>query len=672
MANILASLGAAAGNLGAFGQALAVTQNNVGNATTPGYARQRINFEALPFDLLGGESGGVTVQSVQSIRDQFLDQQVITAIQNQSYFQNLAQALTQIEPSFQLSGNLSIGATLDQFFNSFSALSTSPNDFTLRQQVLQSAQTLATAIHSSYNGLTSERASLDQQADVLVNQINSLTAEVAHLNAARSTAGANEDNSANQTRLTQVLEQLAGLVDFQTVRQNDGSLSLVLRGGAPLVAGTASFNLQAVPTASRLEIRDALGNDVSPSVTGGQLGAVLNLRNTKIPAYLGQLNQLAATLADAVNNQLAQGRDLAGVPGKPIFQYTSLAFTGTGRSPGTAGAATPSPPDSVTVSFSGGLSGSITADLASFFVAAAPPAGLAAGDTITVNFTSADGATRASITTTPLSAGDTTATIAARLNDQIALSPALAGKFSFSDAAGRLKLVESDIAGQGFTFTASTNDPGFITGLEAGGTVGGESAQEIAGALNAQVAADPALSAAGVRFTVSDGEVRLDAGVGFTATVTDNSNGTGFASGLAGTFTAGGSPAAATFAATGLGNSEIAASGPNTSGGNENALALAQLGSSPIVAGFTPSQFYGRLVSRVGEDSSEAQTSLQTENQLLTQAQNLRDSFSGVSLDEEATQLTQFQKAYEATARVITVLDSLADTVINLIGSPLT
>ncbi len=90
------------------------------------------------------------------------------------------------------------------------------------------------------------------------------------------------------------------------------------------------------------------------------------------------------------------------------------------------------------------------------------------------------------------------------------------------------------------------------------------------------------------------------------------------------------------------------------------------------MAGFTPSQFYGRLVSRVGEDSSEAQTSLDTQNQLLTQAQNLRDSFSGVSLDEEATQLTQFQKAYEATARVITVLDSLADTVINLIGSPLT
>ncbi len=503
MANILASLGAAAGNLGAFGQALAVTQNNVGNATTPGYARQRINFEALPFDLFGGESGGVAVESVQSIRDQFLDQQVITATQNQSYFQGLVQALAQVEPGFPLSGNLSIGATLDQFFNSFSALSTSPNDFTLRQQVLQSAQTLATAIHSSYSSLTSERASLDQQASVLVNQINSLTAEVAHLNAARSTGGANVDNSANQTRLAQVLEQLAGLVDFQIVRQSDGSLSLVLRGGTPLVTGTASFNLQAAPTASQLEIRDSLGNEVSPSVTGGQLGAVLNLRNMNIPAYLGQLNQLAGTVADAVNTQLAQGRDLAGLPGKPIFQYTSLAFTGTGRTPGITGAATPSPPDSVTVSFSAGLNGSITANLSSFFVAAAPPAGLAAGDTITVNFTSADGATRASITTTPLSAGDTTATIAARLNDQIALSPALAGKLSFSDEGGRLKLVESDTVGQGFSFSASTNDAGFLSGLETGGVVGGESAEEIASALNAQVAANPALSAAGVRFTVS-------------------------------------------------------------------------------------------------------------------------------------------------------------------------
>ncbi|HYM10960.1 MAG TPA: flagellar hook-associated protein FlgK [Bryobacterales bacterium] len=675
MANILAALGAAASSLGVFGQGLAVTQDNVDNATTPGYARQQIFFDALPFVVTGGQSGGVAVEQVQSVRDRFLDFQVVSALQSKTYFDSLSQTLNQVQQNFPLSGNLSVGATMDQFFNSFLALSTSPGDSNLRQQVLQSAQTLATAVHTAYTGLTNERATMDQQASSTVDQINSLSAEVAQLSSERATApgSAGTNNSATETRLNQVLEQLAGLVNYQEVQQSDGALSLVLPNGTPLVSGTFSFPLRAVPTGPQLQIEDAAGNNVTSGVTGGQLGALLTARNTNIASYLSQLNQLAGTLADTVNEQLAQGHDLAGLAGKPIFQYNSLAFTGSGRAAGTTGAATPAPPDAVTVNFTGGLSGSLTASLNSFFVATAAPANVASGDTVSVNFTSADKATRTSITTAPLGAGDTTATIAQRLNDQVALNPALAGKFTFSDQGGSLKLVESDTAGQGYTFTASTSDPSFTSGLESGGTLGGESAAEIAAALNAQVALNPALAAAGVRFTTAGGptgQVRLDANVTFTATATDSASGTGFVSGLGGTFTAGGSPAAATFAVTGLQNREIAASGPASAGGNENASAMAQLASSPLVAGFTPGQFYGRLVSQAGQDTSQASTSLDTQKQVLLQAQNLRDSFSGVSLDEEATHLVEFQKAYQATARVITVLGTLADTVIGLIGLP--
>jgi flagellar hook-associated protein 1 FlgK len=670
MANILASLGAAANSLGALQQALAVTQNNVGNATTPGYARQRIFLDALPFVVSGGQAGGVAVDHVESVRDRFLDAQVVSATQKNNYFENLSQTLGQIETNFPLSGNSSVGTAIDQFFNSFSALSGSPGDFNLRQAVLQSAQTLATTIHTTYTGLSGERATLDQQAGVTVDRINTLTAELAQLNAPRNqSAGVNAGDSAIDTRLHQVLEELGALVDYQTVQQENGSLTLILPGGAALVAGNSSFALQAVPTGSRLQILDSQGNDFSSRIQGGQLGAILAARNNNIPSYLSKLDQLAGTLADSVNGQLAQGHDLAGVPGKPLFQYTSLAFTGTGRAPGTTGATTPAPPIGVTVNFTS-VAGSITANLDSFFVAAAPPAGLATGDAITVNFSSADGATKTSITTAPLTAGDSTAIIAARLNDQIALNPNLAGKFTFSDQGGNLKLVESDTVGQGFTFTASTSNPAFTSGLESGGSLGGQSAQEIATALNAQVALSTALSARGIRFSAAGGQVRVDANTSFTATATDAVSGTGFVSGLAGTFTAGGSPAAATLAVTGLGSREIAASSSSSSTDNVNALALAGLATVAGVGGFTPTQFYGRIVSQVGEDASQSQTSSDTQKQVLLQAQNVRDALSGVSLDEEAASLVEFQKAYQATARVISVLDSLAQTVINLVGAP--
>ncbi len=670
MANLFGSLNAASTTLGAFQQALAVTQNNIGNATTPGFARQRAIFEALPFVVSGGQSGGVAIDHVESVRDRFLDFQVVAALQRKVYFEKLAQTLGAIEPSFPLKGGLSAGATLDQFFNSFSALSASPGDFNLRQGVLQSAATLANAIRTTFRGLTDQRANLDQEAGVVVSQINDLAAQVAKLNAAKGQEALTGETSATDTRLTEVLEQLGNLVDFREVQQQDGTLSIVLSNGAVLASGSSSFRLAAIPSEPRLAIQDSQGNEVTAGIQGGQLGAMLAARNTNIAHYLANLNQLAASVADAVNEQLSQGRDLAGLPGKPLFQYSSAAFTGAGRTAGTFGGATPAPPVSVTVDFNGGVTGSITAPLDSFFVAAAPPAGLADGNTVTVNFTSADGAIRTSITTPPLSAGDSTATIAARLNDQIALNPALAGKVSFADQGGRLKLAESDTVGQGFLFTASTNNPGFTSGLEAGGKIGGQSAQEIADALNAQVALDPTLADAGVRFTVAGGpagQVRVDASTTFDATVTDFDAGTGFVSGLAGTFSAGGSPAAATFSLTGLGNREIAASGPSSANGNENALAIAGLASSPIVGSFTPGQFYAEVTSQLGSDASQADASTQTQKQNLLEAQNLRDSPPGVPPGEEATHLVEFQKAYEATARVVTVLDSLAETVINLL-----
>lgn len=667
MANLLSSLQAASANLGAFGLALGVVQNNVGNATTPGYHRQRVFLQALPFVVSGGQSGGVKIDHVESLKDSFLDFQVVSALQDKTYFEKLTQTLSQIEPNFPLSGELSIGAAADGLFHSFQALSTSPGDVNLRQQVLSSARTLVTSIHTAYTGVTGERATLDQEAGGVVSKINSLATEVAELNKVLLQPGVNADQSAVQTRLTQVLEELGTLVDYRLITQGDGQLALVLGAGTPLVSGVFAFPLISAPTGPKLEIRDQQGNDVSGSIQGGQLGAILQARNTNIPDYLTQLDQFAGTLADAVNEQLASGRDLSGVAGKPLFQYSSLAFTGAGRTAGVTGAATPAPPVSVDVTFSGGVTGAISANLDSFFVAPAAPAGLATGDKITVNFASADQSLRASITTVGLTAGDSTATIATRLNDQIALQPQLAGKISFVDQGGVLKILESDTVGQGFTFTASTSNPAFTSGLESGGTLGGHSAQEIAAALNQQVALNQNLLEAGIRFSAVGGEVKVDGNTSFTATVTDNAQGTGFVSGLAGTFTAGGSPAAATLAVTGLANREIAAAAASAPNGNDNALALAGLASQSLVGGFTFNQFYGRLVSEVGQDASQAQASFTTQQQILLEAQNLRDSLSGVSLDEEASKLIEFQKAYEATARVITVLDGLTGTVIDLL-----
>ena len=236
--------------------------------------------------------------------------------------------------------------------------------------------------------------------------------------------------------------------------------------------------------------------------------------------------------------------DKTGLTADGIYKLTvgttvtniDLLTIGSGRTAGTTGSATPSPAVSVQVDFSNGLTGSITANLNSFFVAGSAPSGAGAGDTVSVTFVSEDSTINETITTVGLAGGDDATAIATLLNDQITANANLNGKISFSDEGGKLKLVVSDTAGQGFTFTSS-NTGTVVTGLEGGGTVGGHSEEEIAAALNAQVALDSSLVSAGVVFSAVNGEIKVRSNTKTDITVTDSAQGTGFVSGLTGTQT---------------------------------------------------------------------------------------------------------------------------------------
>jgi flagellin-like hook-associated protein FlgL len=255
-------------------------------------------------------------------------------------------------------------------------------------------------------------------------------------------------------------------------------------------------------------------------------------------AYLGSSRGRAVRFPDNHTGQIS-------LPGDEIFLRAD-DFTGAGRTPETPGPAVPNPPIGIGLSFTGGVEGVISADLGTFFVAPAAPGVPSGGETISVSFFSTDGEVSTSIQTPPLAGGESTAQIAALLNLEIADDPEIAGGFTFSDEGGVLKLVQSDTPGVGFTFQSSATG-GLLTGLEGGGSTGGQSAEEIAATLNSQVAATPQLAAVDIRFTAVDGEVRVDGDVDFRLTAADFDRGTGFRSGLAGTHLIGGANSANIF-----------------------------------------------------------------------------------------------------------------------------
>src|SRR5579871_5179765 len=104
MSNLLATLGSTAGALNAYDQVLQVTQNNVANASTPGYAKQTLPLEAMQFDLSTGAPGGVRAGEIQSARDQYAEQ----AVRRQNTLLGAAQqnvnSLNALQRLFDISG----------------------------------------------------------------------------------------------------------------------------------------------------------------------------------------------------------------------------------------------------------------------------------------------------------------------------------------------------------------------------------------------------------------------------------------------------------------------------------------------------------------------------------------------------------------------------------------
>ena len=114
----------------------------------------------------------------------------------------------------------------------------------------------------------------------------------------------------------------------------------------------------------------------------------------------------------------------------------------------------------------------------------------------------------------------------------------------------------------------------------------------------------------------------------------------------------------------------VAAAGNATSvpGGSDNAVALADVFNTPLSNGRTAAETYGDIVGTVGQRKSAAQQSVETQQAIKEQVQAMRESVSGVSLDEEMVSLTKYQRAYEAAGRVLSTVDELMQELLNRVG----
>jgi flagellar hook-associated protein 1 len=303
--------------------ALQTTSNNIANANTPGYTRETAilaegtpNFEGnLTF------GSGVTLDKIQSVRDQLLELRISEENQQQGSAQAQVTALQQVQGIFSDSTQ-GIGADLTAFTNSLSQLSTNPASIPQRQAVLTAAQNLANSFHQTSANLTTIQSNLNLTVTQTVDQVNTLTQQIAKLNGQVSNLQKlGKEPGALLDQETQLIQQLSQLTDVSVI-QTEAGQTITTAAGAALVVGNKSFDLQSTPNASGVNEVISQGQDITSNLKGGKLGGTLQVRDQAIPGLLTQVDTLAGQFATAFNAAHTAGFDLAGNPGQPFFSVT--------------------------------------------------------------------------------------------------------------------------------------------------------------------------------------------------------------------------------------------------------------------------------------------------------------------------------------------------------------
>jgi flagellar hook-associated protein 1 FlgK len=323
MSNLLSSLIISTGSMRAFDRALATIQNNVSNSTTPGFAKQRQSLTAMMFEPTLGYSGGVVAGKLLNYRSEYAERSVRREQQTLGRAAQQAESLADIEPLFEVSDEAGVTGALTRLFQSFSVLSVSPNSISARQGVLDRAQELASAFNQAAANLHSTADSASQQIRTTVDKINVLADQIRTINVQRRQNHTAVGAAGPDAQLYNALENLAELVDFTALEQEDGTMTVLVAGQVPLVIGEHTYPLTADFSTGAAQVLDAKGNPVGDLITGGRLSALLEIRNTTIPDLLANLDRLTTAVADRVNLTLAEGVDLNGVPPwKNLFVYS--------------------------------------------------------------------------------------------------------------------------------------------------------------------------------------------------------------------------------------------------------------------------------------------------------------------------------------------------------------
>jgi len=292
-------------------KALATIGNNIANAGTEGYHRQRINFAPRKADFDGQISfgGGVEVTKISRQIDKLLEQEILSQKSSSSQISQELSTLKTVENTFsEFASDSSLSASIDSFFNALRDLSVHPNEVTWQRQLIAAADVLKFQFNSLGESLTNLRSNILQETTTAVENINTLAAEIAVANGKIQDVeilGGDANNLSDQR--DHIISKLSDYIGVQTQKRENGVVD-VLAAGIPIVLGTRTVELAVGnPTSTTIGLGAADSSIISDSIEGGRTGGLINLYNNLVADIQTDLNDLAQEIVQKVNDYHAQG-----------------------------------------------------------------------------------------------------------------------------------------------------------------------------------------------------------------------------------------------------------------------------------------------------------------------------------------------------------------------------
>ena len=602
--------------------AITTAGHNISNANTEGYSRQRVQLKE--FDPLynpglerperpGMIGQGIDVQSINRVRDELLDQRITESQNTESYWQTRSDYYTMIEQIYNEPDEISIRSNMDKFWESWQELSVHPESQAARQAVVSRGESLTDSIRSKWDNLMGVGNLLNGDIEATVKQVNDIANQIASVNGeiVRSKAMGDNPNDLLDRR-DLLVDKLSKLANITTDRRDADEFMVHLEGRV-LVQGSIARNFELVTPVDNNGYDKLIWKDTREDafVSGGKLGALIELRDVDVRNEIQSLNTMSMNFADLVNDVHRNAYGANNVTGLDFFTQRSFV-------------------ENVNGNFDRDGDGTLDHSYIFRFTGTTrlnPQEQIGLEGVMTLSGPSGN----VSVAYHPT---DTVETVINRINDSNGEVKA------YLDRNNNLVLkatTAKNIENPDFVIRHVEDSGFFLTGyagiLKESGAAGAydyASADAVNSLNGAQFAVSPVLNPAG--YIEVNQAIKNDV-LSVASAFKD-------------------------------------LSGNVNSGDARAAVEIAAIRNTKVMIGHerTFDDYFADSVTNVGLKGEQAEMNLNSHMAMMNDLRSLRDSISGVNIDEELADIIKFQHGYNAAAKFVTVWDSLLDTVINRLG----